>query len=174
MSCVNYPSYKVIFESDVAAGATQTYHLPLPRGGTVERMSVTSSAAIAASGTAANVMAVTLQDKTGTTLGTITNNTGTASNYNPPILSQAYAAHVPSVLDFEKRPGINYALVKAGDRPTVNTASQFNKAIAFDIPQGTAFAPTLPDETNVARIVIAKGASVPAGQVTVEVWVREG
>ena len=174
MSCVNYPGYKVTFESDVAAGATQTYYLPLPRGGTVERMSVTSSVAINASGTAANVMTVTLQNKNGATLGTITNHSGTASNYNPPILSQAYAAHVPSVLDFERRPGINYTLVRQGDRPTVAIASQFNKAIAFDIPQGTAYAPTLPDETNAARIVIAKGDSVPAGQVTVEVWVREG
>ena len=173
MSCI-YPDYKVVFEADVAAGSTATFHLPLPRAGQVTRMSATSSAAIAASGTAANVMTVELQDKNGTTVGTITNNTGAASSYNPPRISQAYTAHQPTVLDFERRPGIDYSLVRQGDRTEVRKADDYNRAITFDIPQATAANPTLPDETNTARVVVTKGSSVPAGQVTVELWIREG
>lgn len=160
----------ITLDREVAAGTSATIPIVLPAKGQIARMHALLPNAQAASGSAANEVRVELVNGAGTVVGTITNLTSTADSYNPARRSSGYTAHVPVTLDFERRPGIDYALATeqtptnlAAHRAEVQKIVDFNRAVRLEGANNEQ-----------GRVVITKGASATAGAVTVVLEVREG
>lgn len=160
----------ITIDRDVAAGTSVNIPVALPYGGQVVRMHVTLPNAQAASGSAANEVRVELRDPAGTALGTITNLTSVTNNYNPARLSTAYTANTPVTLNFERRPGIDYALATQQTPPNLALhRAEVQKIVDFNRPVRINGA-----NNTTGSVFISKGASATAGAVTVTLEVREG